>query len=683
MDDGQASDGGFTETDGNNSIMTPASDGTETTQTPTVAAHANTTAAAQSVTAQSSSLESQVHDLFTITNNLREQLTAQTQANEQLKAELATTRAELARRLAVQDSFAERLKLQPQASEAQQDHIRTLKELIAPTDKAARPSVQQQDAASPAVDSQERPPQGAQSTTQGDMADVYRMLGTLLDRLLKVESTKLSMSELFGVMGSMINATYGKSTDGFEAKKLEKINAYVKDWDAVMGDLATDNARKTFRTEMEQYLSLNTQNVTWFVRKVGVALSDVLVAALRKQQVTTSAADMDALFETFKTRGAPTTTNAQEPGGTSNTNTKPETPTSASNTSLPRHSDAKSHASVIDSNQDPCPHCKSSIAHLSIGPCNHAVCHICVLRGRALYKSNACPTCKADMSTVVFTDDAEKKFDEYSWSDYFRSDPTLGIHYTNEEIFIDSVMLLRYNCPDESCDFACMGWPDLHKHVRTAHFKVMCDICTRNNKVFTHEHELFTEQDVREHVKYGDGPEFRGHPQCGLCKTRFFGADELKAHIVKKHEQCMLCEENVAVFLSKADLDEHMESEHNTITIPVMQQETLQKARFPGPGVSLSYPAGTNPNQSLRMHVYDKVFLLQFRDVCNSQPSEDLCRRITDIREELAAGNALPAMRAYREIHADKHSRVKGMGLADSMEKQKTKALCRNGFRGV
>jgi hypothetical protein len=34
-------------------------------------------------------------------------------------------------------------------------------------------------------------------------------------------------------------------------------------------------------------------------------------------------------------------------------------------------------------------------------------------------------------------------------------------------------LLLQYNCPDGECDVACLGWPDLHRHVKTAHGKVM------------------------------------------------------------------------------------------------------------------------------------------------------------------------------------------------------------------
>ncbi|KAK5713676.1 hypothetical protein LTR15_011376 [Elasticomyces elasticus] len=674
MDDGRASDGGFTETDDNNSIMTPASDGTETPKTANIAANATTTVAASAApttSTQTASSESQLQDLFTITNNLREQLATQTQANEQLKAELAATRAELASSVTVQQGFSQTLNSQQLAVEAHGNHVITLKELIAPTGSYVQQF--QRDAAPSAADASARSPSQAESVPQRDLEAVHSRITMVTAYALKNGLIMPGIAELFGVMGSMIHAAHGDPTalERFETAKLSKINSYVEIYESIMGSSVTDDMRNDMREKAGKHLELSTKNVAWFVRNLKAAFGhDSETASLR--------ADLVALDTQLKDHLA----RYQEKMST-HSHDKHEAPTKGLDTPLSSGSDSTYLASVDASRQDICPHCNSVIAHLSIGPCNHAVCHICVLRGRVMYRSNACPTCKADMSTVVFTDEAEKKYESYGWEHFFRSDPGLGINYEKEEIFLDTVLLLRYNCPDESCDVACMGWPDLHRHVRTVHHRVMCDLCTRNKRVFTHEHELFTQQDLRQHEKDGDGSDFHGHPECGLCMMRFFGVDELEAHVLKKHEQCMVCEGNVAVFLSKADLDKHMESEHNTFTIPVMQQETLQKTHFPGAGVSLSYPVGIKPNQSLRMHVYDDDFLMQFRGVCNSQPSEDLCRRVMDIRQELADGSGLPAVRAKREIRADKHSRVKGTNLADSIEKQKAKALCQNGFRGV
>jgi hypothetical protein len=75
------------------------------------------------------------------------------------------------------------------------------------------------------------------------------------------------------------------------------------------------------------------------------------------------------------------------------------------------------------------------------------------------------------------------------------------------------------------------------------------DLCTRNKKVFTHEHELFTWPNLKKHQKFGDDNPgakdqsgFRGHPECGFCNTRFYGDDELYTHCRDKHERCHICD---------------------------------------------------------------------------------------------------------------------------------------------
>lgn len=77
----------------------------------------------------------------------------------------------------------------------------------------------------------------------------------------------------------------------------------------------------------------------------------------------------------------------------------------------------------------------------------------------------------------------------------------------------------------------------------------MCELCTRNKKVFTHEHELFTVAQLRNHEKYGDDNPgavdqsgFKGHPECGFCKERFYGDDELYTHCRDNHEKCHICD---------------------------------------------------------------------------------------------------------------------------------------------
>ena len=169
--------------------------------------------------------------------------------------------------------------------------------------------------------------------------------------------------------------------------------------------------------------------------------------------------------------------------------------------------------------------------------------------------------------------------------DIERTDDTLGIKYENQEIYGDTVLLLQYNCPDPSCDMAFRGWPDLHRHVRHTHHKMMCDLCTRNKKVFTHEHELFTHQDLRKHEKFGDDNPgavdqsgFKGHPECGFCSRRFYGDDELFVHCRDAHEKCHICERQQSggrpqYYLDYNTLEKHFAKDH----FLCMEQECLDK----------------------------------------------------------------------------------------------------------
>ncbi|KAJ6116041.1 hypothetical protein N7523_006458 [Penicillium sp. IBT 18751x] len=175
--------------------------------------------------------------------------------------------------------------------------------------------------------------------------------------------------------------------------------------------------------------------------------------------------------------------------------------------------------------------CASKVEHTSVSPCNHRTCHICALRLRALYKSKGCAHCRTESAFVIFTDDPVRRFEDFEKKDFARTDDNLGIQYEKDEIFEDTVLLLRYNCPDEDCDVACLGWPDLHRHV------------------FTHEHTLFTHAELRKHEKYGDDQPgainqsgFKGHPECGFCRQRFYGDDELYTHCREKHERCHICD---------------------------------------------------------------------------------------------------------------------------------------------
>lgn len=193
--------------------------------------------------------------------------------------------------------------------------------------------------------------------------------------------------------------------------------------------------------------------------------------------------------------------------------------------------------------------CADPVIYSAIALCTHTTCHICALRMRVLYKNRACAHCRTEAEWVIFSKLEDKKFTDFQESDIVSTNETLGIKFDDKAIEDDTNLLLHYNCPDKDCTRACRGWPDLHHHVRTAHERVLCDLCVRNKKVFTHEHTLFTTQELRKHERTGDdqpGSEnqsgFKGHPECGFCRQRFYSSDELFTHCRDKHERCHICD---------------------------------------------------------------------------------------------------------------------------------------------
>ena len=204
---------------------------------------------------------------------------------------------------------------------------------------------------------------------------------------------------------------------------------------------------------------------------------------------------------------------------------------------------------------------------------------MCTLSSKSLLytsstSSNADYSKQSEAKYVIFTDDATKRFEEFKETDFAEIDETLGIKYKQKEIHNDTLLLLRYNCPDPTCDIACWGWPDLHRHVKNVHHQILCDLCTRNKKVFTHEHELFTTQELRKHEKFGDDNPgavdqsgFKGHPECGFCRERFYGDDELYTHCRDKHEKCHICDRRnngrqQQYYVNYDSLEQHFRKDH-------------------------------------------------------------------------------------------------------------------------
>ncbi|KAM0787208.1 hypothetical protein ACM66B_006447 [Microbotryomycetes sp. NB124-2] len=170
----------------------------------------------------------------------------------------------------------------------------------------------------------------------------------------------------------------------------------------------------------------------------------------------------------------------------------------------------------------------------ALGECNHRTCHTCSIRLRALYKKKECTFCKTDLPRVIFTQDAEKVFSDYAPQSLPFSDSKLGISFETRDQLEDSISLLRFNCPEPTCEDVRQSWPDLKRHVKAAHHTQICDLCSFNKKIFAHEHTLYNQTDMRQHLN-------ADHPSCDFCRRNFYDSDQLYAHCREKHEECFIC----------------------------------------------------------------------------------------------------------------------------------------------
>lgn len=181
--------------------------------------------------------------------------------------------------------------------------------------------------------------------------------------------------------------------------------------------------------------------------------------------------------------------------------------------------------------------CAEPIKLQSVAPCDHRTCHICAIRLRALYKKDDCTYCKARIDKLIFTASATKHFADYQPSDIPYYDKKLSIHFETKEALEETLLLLRYNCPDPRCETASTGWKDFRFHARHDHDRLVCQLCIDNKKIFAHEHTLHTSQSLNAHME-------SDHAYCHFCKEYFYSDDEIYVHMRSAHEQCHICKES-------------------------------------------------------------------------------------------------------------------------------------------
>lgn len=231
--------------------------------------------------------------------------------------------------------------------------------------------------------------------------------------------------------------------------------------------------------------------------------------------------------------------------------------------------------------------CAEPVKYYSLPECNHRICHVCSLRLRALYKKMDCTFCKEPQPVVIFTESADMPFSSFTPESIEFKDAKLNIYFETQEMMEETLLLLRFNCPDPTCDYIGSSWSNLKLHVRATHGKLMCDLCIRSKKVFAHEHVLYPPNHLSVHLPSSSHRPPRNlpkekdveggvHPLCEFCRECFFGSDELYAHMRERHEECFLCKRNEVkdqYFLDYESLERHFNTAHFPCNQPSCQAQ--------------------------------------------------------------------------------------------------------------
>ncbi|KAJ1723382.1 hypothetical protein LPJ53_002286 [Coemansia erecta] len=223
--------------------------------------------------------------------------------------------------------------------------------------------------------------------------------------------------------------------------------------------------------------------------------------------------------------------------------------------------------------KDVCFICADRVDYFAVGECDHRTCYRCNLRLRALFKSKACPYCKTELETIIYTTDGEAPFSDLSKRPLEHRDQDLNIMFDSEEAYNATKHMLQLNCPYRKCHYVDKdGWSGLKEHVRKEHSMGFCELCLKDKMSFAHEHRLYTKNQLKTHYSRGDGTGFTGHPDCQFCRISFYDNDQLYDHCRKKHEQCFICVRNgvdkQVYYANYNRLEDHFNRAHYTCRDP-------------------------------------------------------------------------------------------------------------------
>ena len=74
---------------------------------------------------------------------------------------------------------------------------------------------------------------------------------------------------------------------------------------------------------------------------------------------------------------------------------------------------------------------------------------------------------------MIFTTSEDQPFTSYQTDDIPYKDERLAIVFETQEMMEETLILLRFNCPESDCSFIANGWGDLKLHTRATHGMLM------------------------------------------------------------------------------------------------------------------------------------------------------------------------------------------------------------------
>lgn len=227
---------------------------------------------------------------------------------------------------------------------------------------------------------------------------------------------------------------------------------------------------------------------------------------------------------------------------------------------------------LTSSDKMECDLCTETCTFFCITVCGHkSICTLCWYRLRSILYKNSCPVCRQDCTHVFVTTDPSLTYEDIyktMWGESFRGFKHDDLSHMDFADTSELQRLQNFRKPTcKICRLESKNFKHLKDHLLTFHNLRICDQCSQNNKLFSSEQELYTEDDYKIH-------KITLHVQCDLCFTYYYDQRELLLHIKSSHFFCELCAvEKRTAFSHYEDLESHYRQAHYLCEIEVCREE--------------------------------------------------------------------------------------------------------------